>query len=146
MIKMTAFLTTKIEVRRIYLHMVPDEWNTRAYIDVEDVIINFSPASKRLEDGVKRPCVAEKQHIEIFWVDQFCITEKAFSHEMVCSKKKNFYFFLFFIFYFFWWFSIYKMQWKMSWDKKRINNEIMQLKTFNSAGKENLLIIKFKVI
>ena len=34
----------------------------------------------------------------------------------------------------------------MSWDKKRINNEIMQLKTFNSAGKENLLIIKFKVI
>ena len=30
----------------------------------------------------------------------------------------------------------------MSWDKKRINNEIMQLKTFNSAGKENLLIIK----
>ena len=42
--------------------------------------------------------------------------------------------------------NIYKMQWKMSWDKKRINNEIMQLKTFNSAGKENLLIIKFKVI
>ena len=34
----------------------------------------------------------------------------------------------------------------MSWDKKRINNEIMQLKTFNSAGKENLFIIKFKVI
>ena len=28
----------------------------------------------------------------------------------------------------------------MPWDKKRINNEIMQLKTFNRAGKENLLI------
>ena len=31
----------------------------------------------------------------------------------------------------------------MPWDKKGINNEIMQLKTFNRAGKENLLIIKF---
>ena len=87
--------------------MVPDEWNTRAYIDVEDVIINFSPASKRLEDGVKRPCVAEKQHIEIFWVDQFCITEKAFSHEMVCSKKNGL---LFFIFYFLFFLMIFDLQ------------------------------------
>ena len=31
----------------------------------------------------------------------------------------------------------------MPWDRKGINNEIMQLKTFNGAGKENLLIIKF---
>ena len=65
------------------------------------MIINFSPASKRLEDGVKRPCVAEKQHIEIFWVDQFCITEKAFSQEMVCSKKNFFIFFYFLFFIFF---------------------------------------------
>ena len=28
-------------------------------------------------------------------------------------------------------------------DRKGINNEIMQLKTFNGAGKENLLVIKF---
>ena len=28
-------------------------------------------------------------------------------------------------------------------DQKGINNEIMQLKTFNRAGKKNLLIIKF---
>ena len=31
----------------------------------------------------------------------------------------------------------------MPWDKKGINNEIIQLKTFNRAGKENLLMIKF---
>ena len=31
----------------------------------------------------------------------------------------------------------------MPWDRKGINNEILQLKTFNGAGKENLLIIKF---
>ena len=31
----------------------------------------------------------------------------------------------------------------MPWDRKRINNEIMQLKTFNGAVKENLLIITF---
>ena len=31
----------------------------------------------------------------------------------------------------------------MPWDKKGINNEIMQLKTFHGAGKENLLMIKF---
>ena len=31
----------------------------------------------------------------------------------------------------------------MPWDRKRINNEIMQLKAFNRAGKENLLIVKF---
>ena len=31
----------------------------------------------------------------------------------------------------------------MPWDRKGINNEIMQLKTFNGAGKENLLLIKF---
>ena len=31
----------------------------------------------------------------------------------------------------------------MPWDRKVINNEIMQLKTFHGAGKENLLIIKF---
>ena len=30
----------------------------------------------------------------------------------------------------------------MPWDKKGINNEIIQLKTFNRAGKENLLMIK----
>ena len=35
------------------------------------------------------------------------------------------------------------MQWKMPWDKKGINNEIMQLKTFNRANKENFQIIKF---
>ena len=28
-------------------------------------------------------------------------------------------------------------------DRKGINNEIMQLKTFNKVGKENLLTIKF---
>ena len=33
----------------------------------------------------------------------------------------------------------------MAWDRKGINNEIIQLKTFNRAGKENLLTIKFKV-
>ena len=31
----------------------------------------------------------------------------------------------------------------MPWNRKEINNEIMQLKTFNGTGKENLLIIKF---
>ena len=31
----------------------------------------------------------------------------------------------------------------MPWDKKGINNEIMQLKTFNRANKENFQIIKF---
>ena len=31
----------------------------------------------------------------------------------------------------------------MSWNRKGINNKTMQLKTFNRAGKENLLIIKF---
>ena len=31
----------------------------------------------------------------------------------------------------------------MPWDRKGINNEIMQLKTFKRAGKENLFIIKF---
>ena len=31
----------------------------------------------------------------------------------------------------------------MPWDRKGISNEIMQLKTFNRAAKENLLIIKF---
>ena len=31
----------------------------------------------------------------------------------------------------------------MPWDRKGINNEIMQFKTFNGAGIENLLIIKF---
>ena len=31
----------------------------------------------------------------------------------------------------------------MPWDRKGINNEIVKLKTFNRAGKENLLIIKF---
>ena len=30
----------------------------------------------------------------------------------------------------------------MAWDRKRINNEIMQLKSFNWTGKENLLIFK----
>ena len=32
---------------------------------------------------------------------------------------------------------------KMPWDRKGINNEIMQLKTFNRADKESFLIIKF---
>ena len=31
----------------------------------------------------------------------------------------------------------------MPWDRKGINNEIMQLKTFDRAGKENLFIINF---
>ena len=31
----------------------------------------------------------------------------------------------------------------MPWDRKGINNEIMQLKTFNRADKESFLIIKF---
>ena len=31
----------------------------------------------------------------------------------------------------------------MPWDRKLINNDIMQLKTFNRAGKEILLLIKF---
>ena len=31
----------------------------------------------------------------------------------------------------------------MPWERKAINNEIMQLKTFNGAGKEYFLIIKF---
>ena len=31
----------------------------------------------------------------------------------------------------------------MPWDRKRINDEIMQLKTFNGSDKENLLIMKF---
>ena len=31
----------------------------------------------------------------------------------------------------------------MPWDRKGINNKIMQLKTFKRAGKENLHIIKF---
>ena len=31
----------------------------------------------------------------------------------------------------------------MPWDRKGINNEIMQLKLFNRAGKEKLLIINF---
>ena len=32
---------------------------------------------------------------------------------------------------------------KIPWDRKGINNETMQLKTFNRAEKENFLIIKF---
>ena len=31
----------------------------------------------------------------------------------------------------------------MPWDRKGNNNEIMQLKTFKRAGKENIFIIKF---
>ena len=31
----------------------------------------------------------------------------------------------------------------MTYDRKGVKNEIMELKTFNGAGKENLLIIKF---
>ena len=31
----------------------------------------------------------------------------------------------------------------MQWDRKGINNEIMQLKAFDRAGKENLFIINF---
>ena len=31
----------------------------------------------------------------------------------------------------------------MPWDRKGIDNKTMQLKTFNRAGKENILIIKF---
>ena len=31
----------------------------------------------------------------------------------------------------------------MPWERKAINNEIMQLKRFNGTGKENLLISKF---
>ena len=31
----------------------------------------------------------------------------------------------------------------MTYDRKGVNNEIMELKTFSGAGKENLFIIKF---
>ena len=34
----------------------------------------------------------------------------------------------------------------MQWDRKEIKNKVMQLNTFNRAGKENLLIIKFQSI
>ena len=43
----------------------------------EDVIINFSPVSKRLEDGVNLgPGLLKKQHIEMFSVDSFVLSRK----------------------------------------------------------------------
>ena len=43
----------------------------------EDVIINFSPVSKRLEDGVNLgPGLLKKQHIEMFSVGNFVLSKK----------------------------------------------------------------------
>ena len=43
----------------------------------EDVIINFSPVSKRLEDGVNlSPALLKKQHIEMFSVGNFVLSKK----------------------------------------------------------------------
>ena len=43
----------------------------------EDVIINFSPVSKRLEDGVNLgPGLLKKQHSEMFSVDSFVLSRK----------------------------------------------------------------------
>ena len=57
------------------------------YLVTEDVIINFPPLSKLLEDGVNLGSgLLKKQHIEMFSVDKFCIIEKKISHETVCSK------------------------------------------------------------
>ena len=91
--------------------------------------------SKRLEDGVNLgPGLLKKQHWNVFG-GQLCIIGKTFGHEAVCSKhcslKKRVSG------------SYLKSQWNMPWDRKGINNEIMQFKTFNGAGIENLLIIKF---
>ena len=53
----------------------------------EDVILNFSLVSKRLEDGVKLgPGLLLKNNILKCFGGQFCIIEKTFSHETVCSK------------------------------------------------------------
>ena len=53
----------------------------------EDVIINFSLVSKRLEDGVNLgPGLLLKNNILKCFGGQFCIIEKTFSHETVCSK------------------------------------------------------------
>ena len=53
----------------------------------EDVIINFSPVPKRLEDGVNLgPGLLKKQHIEMFSVGNFVLSKKKISHETVCSK------------------------------------------------------------
>ena len=43
----------------------------------EDVIINFSPMSKRLEDGVNLgPGLLKKRHIEMFSVASFVLSKK----------------------------------------------------------------------
>ena len=53
----------------------------------EDVIINFSLVSKRLEDDVKLfPGLLLKNKILKCFGSQFCIIEKTFSHETVSSK------------------------------------------------------------
>ena len=59
-LKKTAFVTTKIEINepgliRIYLHMVPNQemqGRIQTSLVTEDMIINFSPVSKRLEADV----------------------------------------------------------------------------------------------
>ena len=56
LIQKTTFSTTKVEVikpdlRRIYLHMIP-EMQGRIYtsLETEDAIVNLSPVFKRLKD------------------------------------------------------------------------------------------------
>ena len=54
----------------------------------EDVIINFSPVSKQLKDGVKRPWFAEKQDTEIFWVANFVLSKKHLVKERFVLKRQ----------------------------------------------------------
>ena len=104
MIKKTAFLTTKIEVnkpdlRRIYLHMVANQWNAKKYIDVLGkwrCDYYFFTCVQMIRRRHKyRPCVAEKQHIEIFSVANFVLSKnylvmKRFVLNIVLFKKKRF--------------------------------------------------------
>ena len=83
LIKRTLFPTTKVEVnkpdlRRMFLHMVPDQRNTKASLVTEDVIIGLSLVFRRLK---------EKSHTQNVFDGQFSTVIKRFVLNIIILKN-----------------------------------------------------------